>query len=365
MSLQSIKYNRGSLEILDQLLLPVQSKYVAVRGVEDGWKVINKMQVRGAPAIAIVGCLSLAVEIYPEEFESKKSLRQEIEGKLNYLVSARPTAVNMKIAADELLSLANDLTKAEDVSVPDMKQRFLNATEAMLQKDIADNRAIGANGAQAILKRVATTLGAAGTSGNGSVRVLTHCNTGSLATAGYGTALGVIRNLHELGKLEHVYCTETRPYNQGARLTAYELVHEKFPATLVLDSMVAALLRAKNVAAVVVGADRVAANGDTANKIGTYQIAVVAKHHGVPFYVAAPLTSIDLQIPSGDHIIIEERPDREMTHVGEHRIAAPGINCWNPAFDVTPASLITGIITERGVFEPQELKEAITKLLGL
>lgn len=197
--------------------------------------------------------------------------------------------------------------------------RYLDAAQGMLQSDIADNMAIGANGAKAILSN---------TQKDSPVRVLTHCNTGSLATAGYGTALGVVRKLHELKKLEHVYCTETRPYNQGARLTAFELVHDKLPATLVLDSMVAALLRSKNVAGVVVGADRVAANGDTANKIGTYQIAVVAKHHGVPFYVAAPLTSIDLKIQSGDHIIIEERPDREMTHVGEHRIAAPGMYRW-------------------------------------
>lgn len=201
----------------------------------------------------------------------------------------------------------------------------------------------------------------------------------------YGTALGVVRKLYDLkllGRLtieardlttnsspffdfpEHVYCTETRPYNQGARLTAFELVHDKLPATLVLDSMVAALLRSRNIAAVVVGADRVAANGDTANKIGTYQIAVVAKHHDVPFYVAAPLTSIDLSIGCGDHIIIEERPDREMTHVGEHRIAAPGISCWNPAFDVTPANLIRGIITERGVFTPQELASKVRQFLG-
>ncbi|XP_037946457.1 methylthioribose-1-phosphate isomerase isoform X2 [Teleopsis dalmanni] len=345
MSLESIKYAPGRLEILDQLLLPVQSKYLEVKGVEDGWKVINKMQVRGAPAIAIVGCLSLAVEIFGENFETKKSLRQEIEGKLNYLVSARPTAVNMKIAADELIGLANELTKDENVTTEAMKTRFLKATEDMLQKDIADNKAIGTYGAKAILERFTKEA---------PVRVLTHCNTGSLATAGYGTALGVVRKLHELKLLEHVYCTETRPYNQGARLTAYELVHEKLPATLVLDSMVAALLRAKHIAAVVVGADRVAANGDTANKIGTYQIAVVAKHHDVPFYVAAPLTSIDLQIPSGDHIIIEERPDREMTHVG--------INCWNPAFDVTPASLITGIITEIGVLTPQHLKEVISAM---
>lgn len=307
-----------------------------------------------------MGCLSLAVEIHKEPNTlSKANLRQEIEGKLNYLVSARPTAVNMKIAAEELIGLANEMAKDDNLTVDEMKGRFLKATEAMLEKDISDNRAIGTFGAQAIMKEV--TGGGGG--GESPIRVLTHCNTGSLATAGFGTALGVVRKLHELKLLEHVYCTETRPYNQGARLTAFELVHDKLPATLVLDSMVAALLRSRNVAAVVVGADRVVANGDTANKIGTYQIAVVAKHHGVPFYVAAPLTSVDLSISCGDHIIIEERPDREMTHVGEHRIAAPGISCWNPAFDVTPASLIKGIITERGVFTPGELAEKVKQFL--
>lgn len=350
MTLQSIKYTEGKLEILDQLLLPGESIYIEVKGVEDGWKAINKMQVRGAPAIAIVGSLSLAVEIYPEEFESKNRLRQEIEGKLNYLVSARPTAVNMKIAADELIGIANKLSQDENISVHDMKEKFLKTIEAMLDKDILDNKAIGKHGANAILRNLTN---------DNALRLLTHCNTGSLATAGYGTALGIVRKLHELGKLEHVYCTETRPYNQGARLTAFELVHEKLPATLILDSMVAALMRSKNIAAVVVGADRVAANGDTANKIGTYQIAVIAKHHGVPFYIAAPLTSIDLTIPSGDHIKIEERPKKEMTHIGESRIAAPGINCWNPAFDVTPSALITAIITEKGVFKPENLYEEI------
>lgn len=273
----------------------------------------------------------------------------------------------MKIAADELIKLANELATNDQITVDAMKQKFLDTTEAMLRKDIEDNKAIGTNGAQAILQNV-----------DGMVRILTHCNTGSLATAGYGTALGVVRKLFEMNRLEHIYCTETRPYNQGARLTAFELVHDKLPATLIIDSVVAALLRSKvsqnplansrfetqfflvffvllnhflsftsgcsfqNIAAVVVGADRVVANGDTANKIGTYQIAVVAKYHNVPFYIAAPLTSIDLKIPSGDQIVIEERPDREMTHVGEHRIAANGIKCWNPAFDVTPAHLITG-----------------------
>ncbi|CAG9858674.1 unnamed protein product [Phyllotreta striolata] len=348
MTLRAIKYDNNNLEILDQLLLPAQSKYIQVKGVEDGWKVINKMQVRGAPAIAIVGCLSLAVEVRNEKYDSKKQMRQEIEGKLNYLVSSRPTAVNMKIAAEDLIDFANRLSNDETLDLNAMKSIFLKTIEDMLAKDIADNTAIGDFGAREILKRL---------TGDGLVRILTHCNTGSLATAGYGTALGVIRTLHSMKRLEHVYCTETRPYNQGARLTAYELVHDKIPATLIVDSMVAAVMKHRNISAVVVGADRVAANGDTANKIGTYQIAVLAKYHGVPFYIAAPFTSIDMSIQSGDHIVIEERPDREMTHVGEHRIAAKGISCWNPAFDVTPAALIAGIITEKGVFRPEQLKE--------
>ncbi|XP_060801729.1 methylthioribose-1-phosphate isomerase isoform X2 [Amyelois transitella] len=267
-----------------------------------------------------------------------------------FLVSARPTAVNIKLAADELINLANTLCADENVAPADFKERFISSIESMLAKDINDNKAIGRFGREAILRNL---------DGDGQVRLLTHCNTGSLATAGYGTALGVIRSLHESKRLEHVYCTETRPYNQGARLTAYELVHEKIPSTLIVDSMVSALMHLRKISAVVVGADRVAGNGDTANKIGTYQIAIVAKHHGVPFYVAAPLTSVDFALTSGDKIKIEERPDREMTHIGEHRIAAPGINCWNPAFDVTPACLITGIITEKGVFAPDKLKESI------
>lgn len=220
--------------------------------------------------------------------------------------------------------------------------------EYMLEKDISDNKAIGENGARLILGPGDNT---------GCVRILTHCNTGSLATAGYGTALGVVRSLHAAGRLEHVYCTETRPYNQGARLTAYELVHDKIPCTLIVDSMVGALMRVKRVHAVVVGCDRVAANGDTANKIGTYQIAVLARYHSVPFYVAAPFTSVDMSVASGESIVIEQRPHREMTHVAEHRIAAPGVSCWNPAFDITPACLITALITERGVFRPIELSD--------
>ncbi|CAH0395536.1 unnamed protein product [Bemisia tabaci] len=187
MALQAIKYDTGKLEILDQLLLPKESKYISIKGVEDGWRAIHNMQVRGAPAIAIVGCLSLVVDIYNEEFEKKKVLRQEVEGKLNYLVSARPTAVNMKLAADDLLNMANDLAKDENISVSEMKNRFIKAVEEMLEKDVADNSAIGQHGATAILNQDNVR--------NGNVRVLTHCNTGSLATSGYGTALGVCRSL--------------------------------------------------------------------------------------------------------------------------------------------------------------------------
>nr|CAD27760.1 putative translation initiation factor [Anopheles gambiae] len=345
MTLEAIKYKSGQLQILDQLLLPAESKYIPVAGVKDGWSAIHKMQVRGAPAIAIVGCLSLVVEIYDKQYETKAALANEIGEHLQYLVTSRPTAVNLKLAADDVKGQVESLLANETVTVDGMKQE---AIEYMLEKDISDNRAIGDNGANVLVKGVDRPL-----------KLLTHCNTGSLATAGYGTALGVIRSVNERNLLEHVYCTETRPYNQGARLTAYELVHDKLPATLVTDSMVAALLNSRKIDAIIVGADRVAANGDTANKIGTYQMAVVAKHHGVPFYVAAPFTSIDVAIEDGSHIKIEERPEHELTHIGGQRIAAPGIGCWNPAFDVTPAELITGIITERGVLKPCELAEKV------
>ena len=210
----------------------------------------------------------------------------------------------------------------------------------MLASDIKDNQAIGAFGADAI---------SAQGSGIEKARVLTHCNTGSLATARYGTALGVIRALHEQGKLEHAYCTETRPYNQGCRLTAFELVFEKIPSTLVCDSSVSYLMATTGLDAVVVGADRTVANGDTANKIGTYQLAIAAKHHGVAFYVAVPFSTLDCKMQTGAEIHVEERKADELTHVNGVRVAAEGIGVWNPQFDVTPASLITGLITEHGI----------------
>lgn len=359
MTLEAIKWDRkeGKLKILDQQCLPNITLYIPIPLVEAGWEAIHRMKVRGAPAIAIVGCLSLAAEIiedgkqkHPENrYTTKEAFRDYIKDKLNYLVSARPTAVNMKKAADEFIKLANDLCDDPNYSLSDMKDRIINDIEEMLKEDVKANMTIGNNGAQEILSKNASK--------DGIIRILTHCNTGSLATSGYGTALGVIRSLHKMEKLDHVYCTETRPYNQGARLTAYELVHEKIPATLICDDMVAALLKTKQITAVVVGADRITRNGDTANKIGTYQIAILAKYHNVPFYVAAPRTSIDTNMNNGDDIIIEERSAKEITHMNGERIVPEGIKCWNPSFDVTPASLITGIITEIGTFSPQELIE--------
>ncbi|KAG8471868.1 hypothetical protein CXB51_036908 [Gossypium anomalum] len=354
-TLQAICYKRGSLQLLDQRKLPLETVYLNIHGSTDGWNAIREMVVRGAPAIAIAAALSLAVEVANlKDFNGgSKDAASFLESKLEYLVSrsqstpqrigvvpSRPTAVNLSDAAIKLKEIISKA--ASTVSVPEsVFQAYIEAAEIMLDDDVATNKAIGSHGASFLQHQQ-----------NNSKRfsVLTHCNTGSLATAGYGTALGVIRALHAQGVLERAYCTETRPFNQGSRLTAFELVHEKIPATLIADSAAAALMKEGRVDAVVVGADRVTANGDTANKIGTYSLALCAMHHHIPFYVAAPLTSIDLSLSSGQEIVIEERSAKELLHtrggLGE-QVAASGISVWNPAFDVTPANLIAGIITEK------------------
>ncbi|KAK7281310.1 hypothetical protein RIF29_09174 [Crotalaria pallida] len=320
-TLQSIRYNRGSLQLLDQRNLPLETVYLHIRDSTDGWNAIRDMVVRGAPAIAIAGSLSLAVEVFNlDAFSgSPADAVSFLENKLEYLVSSRPTAVNLADAATKLKEVISKAAAAT-AEAKSVFQAYIEAAEIMLEDDVASNKAIGSYGAS--------------------------------STAGYGTALGVIRALHSGGSLERAYCTETRPFNQGSRLTAFELVHEKIPATLIADSAVAALMNAGRVDAVVVGADRVASNGDTANKIGTYSVALSAKFHNVPFYVAAPLTSVDLSLSSGQDIVIEERSPKELLNsrggLGE-QVAASGISVWNPAFDVTPANLISGIITEKGV----------------
>ncbi|CAH1773999.1 unnamed protein product [Owenia fusiformis] len=352
MSLEAIRYKDGTLDILDQLLLPQKSEYINVSGVEDGWSVIKKMQVRGAPAIAVTGCLSLAVDLHKNTFQTKDDLYKFVAEKMKYLTTARPTAVNIVDAERKLTKLASELCSSTSIDVSQMHQRILEQIECMQADDIAVNKAIGDHGAKHIAENVAPK----------GLKVLTHCNAGALATAGYGTAVGVMRSLVKNGCLEHAFCTETRPYNQGSRLTAYELVQDKISASLICDSMAAMLMKTKDLSAIVVGADRVVANGDTANKIGTYQLAIVAKFHNVPFYIAAPSTTIDLTLETGEDIIIEERPHIEMTTMNGVSLAPEGIGCWNPAFDVTPAALITGgIITEFGVFTPAELRSKITE----
>ena len=379
--LEALRYSRGNFQLLNQLKLPQVFEYDNVTTAEEGFEAIRSMRVRGAPAIAIAAALSLAVEIHSRaaEFSSTASLANVLLDKLDYLAQSRPTAVNLfeavsrlkKIIRDGNAELPNNLAGTQE-----LLERFLVAAESMLASDVSDNRAIGKYGAEALLKSAFVKQQSSKSSAleNSShnaqaapagLKILTHCNTGSLATAAFGTALGIIRALREQGNLSHAYATETRPYNQGARLTAFELVYEKIPSTLITDSMAAFLMSQKGIDGVVVGADRVVANGDTANKIGTYQLAIVAKHHNVPFYVAAPSTSIDCSLAHGGLIHIEERPKHELTHLNGIQIAAEGIDVWNPSFDVTPAALITGIVTEVGVIEkdPQTQQFAVEKFL--
>ena len=278
-------------------------------------------------------------------FTAINELNGFMESKFEYLLTARPTAVNIAEAAERYTERLSEL-ESECDNVCKVQASLVAEMEKMLEEDQLANKTMGAHGAEEIAKRL---------DGRKAV-VLTHCNTGSLATGGYGTALGVVRRLHSMGVLDHVYCTETRPYNQGARLTAYELVFEGIPSTLICDSMGALIMKEKAVDAVIVGADRIVSNGDVANKIGTYQLAVAAQFHNIPFYVAAPISTIDFGLSDGREIKIEERPNEEMLFVAGKRVAAEGIGCYNPAFDVTPNYLISGIITEKGIFSANSLE---------
>lgn len=379
MTLQAIKYTRGKLEILDQLKLPYQEVYRDIRTVQDAWDAIHSMQVRGAPAIAIVAALSVAVCVsrcnnggaYPAKLGPDMTGAGLICHNLQLLLTSRPTAVNLADAVrklEKVVWIAQQQSGATDFSI---NEAYIHAAEQMLLDDVQDNNKIGNFGADWILRHSNMVYP------GGKLSVLTHCNTGSLATAGYGTALGIVRSLHARDYLKRVYYTETRPYNQGSRLTGYELLHEKIPSQQITDSMAGALMGLKkeseNISCVVVGADRVAANGDTANKIGTYSLAILAKWHNVKFIVAAPRTTIDMSTACGADIKIEERKPIEVTtmrgpivnrkgdegltvssYVQEVAIAADLHGAWNPAFDVTCHALIDCIVTEKGVVEKGE-----------
>ncbi len=323
-----ILWKGGRLELLDQRKLPFNETYIELRGARDTARAIRSMVVRGAPAIGVTAAFGLALEA--ARFRDGH-LHDDFERAASVLLAARPTAVNLRWALERLRATAAAL--GENVTPESLARALRRQALALYREDIAANRALGAAGARLLSRG----------------DVLTHCNAGALATAGYGTAIGVIRSAWSSGRRFGVYATETRPFLQGARLTAWELVKLRIPVTLITDGMVGAVLASGKVGAVVVGTDRTAANGDVANKIGTYTIAVLARRHGVPFYVAAPTSSIDLDCAGGDDIPIEQRDADEVTHIRGRRIASEGVRVFNPAFDVTPAELVTAIITEQGV----------------
>jgi len=327
----------GCLELLDQTRLPAEITYLKCRDYLDVAAAIRRLAVRGAPAIGAAAAYGLTLGAMKLEAHQRDDFITGVESIARELIATRPTAVNLRWAVERLLGRLRS-TELDDVSA--LQTALLDEAHLIYQEDVANNHKIGEYG-QALV-----SVGS---------RILTHCNAGALATAGYGTALGVIRAAHEAGKNISVYACETRPLLQGARLTAWEMLQDHIPVTLITDSMAGYLMSTGKVDAVIVGADRIAADGDVANKIGTYSLAVLAKAHNLPFYVAAPLSTVDPDLASGEKIPIEERDPAEVTHLNGQPVAPAGVEVWNPAFDVTPGRLITAIITERGVVYPPYL----------
>jgi len=328
---ETLRYASGALELLDQRRLPQTIDYVACRNAAETAAAIRDMVVRGAPAIGCAAAYGVALEAMHLATQSRDRFAAGLEDGFTVLRESRPTAVNLFWALDRMRAAWK---KSADAAPADVAQRLLDEAARLFREDLEVNHAIGRHG-EALIPDGA--------------RVMTHCNAGALATAGHGTALGVIRSARDAGKRISVIANETRPYLQGARLTAWEMVQEGIPVTLITDNMAGHLMRTGRVDVVIVGADRIAANGDAANKIGTYTLAVLAARHGLPFYVAAPLSTIDLAIADGSGIPIEERDPAEVTGFRGVRWAPEGVSVANPAFDVTPAELVTAIVTEKGV----------------
>ena len=326
--IRPVEWRNGAVVLLDQRLLPLQEVYRVYRDHREVARGIKDMVVRGAPAIGVAAAMGIALGVAQG---SDTDLARGFDRVCRRFAATRPTAVNLFWAIDRMRrAFARVRGRSPEVVREVLRQEAL----AIYHEDIAANRAMGVHGA-ALLKSRTT--------------VLTHCNAGALATAGYGTALGVVRAAHEAGKSISVIATETRPFLQGARLTSWELKKDRIPVTLITDNMVGHFMQRGAISAVIVGTDRTAANGDVANKIGTYTVAVLAARHRIPFYVAAPISTVDLACPDGDSIPIEERSAREVTHLADRQVAPSGVKVMNPAFDVTPHSLVTAIITERGV----------------
>lgn len=336
----TVEWKNNRVVILDQRALPEEVRFLDCVAYQEVADAIRDLSVRGAPAIGVTAALGVALGARQYTSTHREEFFEHMEQVCRTLAATRPTAVNLFWAVDRMKRV---LASAADSSIPEMQKRLQEEALAILDEDLRVNRSLGKFGATVI---------------RDGDHILTHCNAGALATAGYGTALGVIRAAWEQGKKIRVFADETRPVLQGARLTAWELQQDGIPVTLITDNAAGALMKQHGIQCCVVGADRIAANGDVANKIGTYSVAVLANAHGIPFYVAAPSSTIDMQTTDGNGIPIEERSASEVTCLhGDRRIAPEGIAVWNPAFDVTPAALITGIITERGVFAPQELKD--------
>ncbi|MDR4461185.1 MAG: S-methyl-5-thioribose-1-phosphate isomerase [Nitrospirales bacterium] len=339
----TVAWKNNHVVILDQRALPGEVRFLDCAMYQEVAEAIRNLSVRGAPAIGVTAALGIALgarqyaETHPEGFPVY------MEDVCRTLAATRPTAVNLFWAVDRMTRVMAGVSTSSFQSIQEIQKRLQEEALAILEEDLRVNRAIGRFGATIIHDRD---------------QILTHCNAGALATAGYGTALGVVRSAWEQGKQIRVFADETRPVLQGARLTAWELQQDGIPVTLITDNAAGALMRQGRIHCCVVGADRIAANGDVANKIGTYSVAVLAHAHGIPFYVAAPSSTIDMETADGNGIPIEERNSAEVTCLHSGRVIAPqGVEVWNPAFDVTPADLIAGIITERGIIAPHALSE--------
>ena len=340
----TLTWTPEGVRFIDQTRLPLEESYVLASNYEQVAEAIVSMVVRGAPAIGVSAAYGIALGAKRTKAKTAEEFAPELERICARLAGTRPTAVNLFWAIDRMKGLFDNLL-ASGATLGQVRDRILAEAHAMYEEDIAACKTMGAFGAALLLDEGG---------------VLTHCNAGARATCGYGTALGVIRAAVEQGKRIHVFADETRPFLQGARLTAWELMADGIPTTVICDNMAASLMKSGRIQAAVVGADRIAANGDVANKIGTYNVAILAKEHGIPFYVAAPWSTIDLATKTGEGIPIEERPQIEVTHHGGKQVTPNGVGICNPAFDVTPAKYVTAIITERGVLRApyaESLKE--------
>jgi methylthioribose-1-phosphate isomerase len=329
--IQTLEWTDHGVRFIDQTKLPTEETYVTCKTHQEVANVIRDMVVRGAPAIGVAAAMGIALGVKNSKAESTGDLKRDFDQICDVIGKTRPTAVNLFWAIRRMKDKFETLRVRP---VPQIKQALIDEARRIHAEDIAINQAMGRHGA--------ALMPASG-------GVLTHCNAGALATAGYGTALGVIRAAVERGKKIHVFADETRPFLQGSRLTAWELVKDGIPTTVISDNMSGAMMQQGKISAVIVGADRIAANGDVANKIGTYTVAVLAKEHGIPFYVAAPISTVDLDTPDGSQIPIEQRNPAEVTHIAGKAMTPEGVGIENPAFDVTPAKYVTAIVTERGI----------------